>query len=52
VEPQITQNTQMDSDSIRLAQYLNYLPVTGQHLCLLLDFGRPRLETKRIVLAL
>ena len=39
-------------DEIRRAQCLNYLKATGFHLCLLLDFGKPRLEIKRIVLAL
>ena len=39
-------------DEIHLAQCLNYLKVTGLHLCLLLNFGKPRLEIKRIVLAL
>jgi GxxExxY protein len=39
-------------DEIHRAQCLNYLKATGLHLCLLLNFGRPRLEIKRIVLAL
>jgi PD-(D/E)XK nuclease superfamily len=39
-------------DEIHLAQCLNYLKATGLHLCLLLYFGKPRLEIKRIVLAL
>jgi GxxExxY protein len=39
-------------DEIHLAQCLNYLKATGLHLCLLLNFGKPRLEIKRIVLAL
>ena len=39
-------------DDIHLAQCLNYLKATGLHLCLLLNFGKPRLEIKRIVLAL
>jgi GxxExxY protein len=34
------------------AQCLNYLRATGLHLCLLLNFGNPRLEIKRIVLDL
>jgi GxxExxY protein len=34
------------------AQCLNYLKATGLHLCMLLNFGKPRLEIKRIVLAL
>ena len=39
-------------DEIQLAQCLNYLKATGLHLCLLLNFGKPRLEIKRIVLDL
>ena len=31
------------------AQCLNYLKATGMPLCLLLNFGRPRLEIKRLV---
>jgi GxxExxY protein len=42
----------MAIDAIHLAQCLNYLKATGLHLCLLLNFGKPRLEIKRIVLAL
>ena len=30
------------------AQCVNYLKATGLHLCLLLNFGNPRLEIKRI----
>ena len=36
-------------DDIHRAQCLNYLRATGLHLCLLLNFGKPRLEIKRIV---
>ncbi len=36
-------------DAIHLALGLNYLKATGLHLCLLLNFGRSRLEIKRIV---
>jgi GxxExxY protein len=39
-------------DEIHRAQCLNYLKATGLHLCLLLNFGKPRLEIKRIVLDL
>jgi GxxExxY protein len=39
-------------DEVHQAQCLNYLKATGLHLCLLLNFGKPRLEIKRIVLAL
>ena len=36
-------------DDIHRAQCLNYLKATGLNLCLLLNFGRPRLEIKRMV---
>jgi len=36
-------------DSIHLAQCLNYLKATDLRLCLLLNFGKPRLEIKRVV---
>lgn len=39
-------------DEIHRAQCLNYLKATGLHLCLLLNFGKPRLEIKRMVLDL
>ena len=39
-------------DEIHRAQCLNYLKASGLHLCLLLDFGKPRLEIKRTVLDL
>ena len=39
-------------DEIHRAQCLNYLQAAGLHLCLLLNFGKPRLGIKRIVLAL
>jgi GxxExxY protein len=39
-------------DEIHLAQCLNYLKAAGLHLCLLLNFGKPRLEIKRVVLGL
>jgi GxxExxY protein len=35
-------------DDIHRAQCLNYLKATGLHLCLLMNFGRTRLEVKRI----
>jgi GxxExxY protein len=34
------------------AQCLNYLKATGLRLCLLLNFGTPRMEIKRVVLRL
>ena len=73
MEPQSTQNTQMDNvadrvdllskqiiilvelkvtkgvDQIHQAQCLNYLKAAGLPLCLLLNFGSPRLEIKRFV---
>jgi GxxExxY protein len=37
-------------DEIHFAQCLNYLKATGLKICLLLNFGKPRVEVKRIVL--
>ena len=37
-------------DDAHLAQCLNYLKATGRPLCLLLNFGTPRVEVKRVVL--
>jgi len=34
---------------VHLAQCLNYLKATGLRLCLLLNFGKPRVEVKRVV---
>jgi GxxExxY protein len=39
-------------DDSHRAQCLNYLKATGLKLCLLINFGAPRLEVKRIVLGL
>ena len=36
-------------DELHMAQCLNYLKATGLHLCLLLNFGTPRIQIKRIV---
>ena len=41
----------LHEDEIHRAQCLNYLKATAVYLCLLLNFGKPRLEIKRIVLA-
>jgi GxxExxY protein len=35
-------------DDAHRAQCTNYLKATGLHLCLLLNFGKPRLEIKRV----
>ncbi|HEX5397580.1 MAG TPA: GxxExxY protein [Verrucomicrobiae bacterium] len=37
-------------DEIHLAQCLNYLKATGLRVCLLINFGAPRVEIKRIML--
>lgn len=37
-------------DNVHVAQCLNYLKGTGMPICLLLNFGSPRLEIKRLVL--
>jgi GxxExxY protein len=36
-------------DAIHKAQCMNYLTATGLWLCLLLNFGNPRMEIKRLV---
>jgi GxxExxY protein len=35
-------------DEIHLAQCLNYLKATSLPLCLLINFGKPRVEVKRV----
>ena len=37
-------------DEVHAAQCMNYLKATGFRVCLLLNFGKPRVEVKRIVL--
>jgi GxxExxY protein len=39
-------------DGVHRAQCVNYLRATGLHLCLLMNFGRPRLEVRRVVMDL
>ncbi len=36
-------------DDVHLAQCLNYLKATGLRVCLLLNFGQPRVQVKRVV---
>ena len=36
-------------DEIHMAQCLNYLKATGMKMCLLLNFGKPKIDIKRIV---
>jgi GxxExxY protein len=38
-----------DLDEIHMAQCLNYLKATGIQVCLLINFGAPKVEIKRIV---
>jgi len=35
-------------DNVHLAQCLNYLKATSLRICLLMNFGRPRIEVRRI----
>ena len=37
-------------DDVHRAQCLNYMKATGLHVCLLLNFAKPRVEVKRLVL--
>ena len=37
-------------DDVHSAQCMNYLKATGLKVCLLVNFGRPRVDIKRIVL--
>ncbi len=39
-------------DRIHLAQCLNYQKATNLKICLMINFGHPRLEIKRVVLDL
>ncbi len=36
-------------DDIHFAQCMNYLKATGIRVCLLINFGKPRVEIKRVV---
>ena len=37
-------------DDVHSAQCLNYLKATGLKICLLVNFGRPRVDIRRLVL--
>lgn len=37
-------------DDVHLAQCLNYLKATGLQVCLLINFGNPKVEVRRVVL--
>jgi GxxExxY protein len=37
-------------DEVHKAQCLNYLKATGLKICLLINFGNPRVEVKRLIL--
>ncbi len=39
-------------DEIHMAQCINYLKATGLHICLLINFGKPQVDIKRIVRSL
>lgn len=39
-----------DLDDVHLAQCLNYLKATGFHICLLINFAKPRIDIRRVVL--
>ena len=46
----IETKTVKNLDDIHKAQCLNYLKATGLKICLLINFGNPRVEIKRLVL--
>lgn len=39
-----------DLDEIHLAQCLNYLKATGLPVCLLMNFGRPKIQIRRLMM--
>lgn len=39
-----------DLDEIHLAQCLNYLKATGLKVCLLMNFGRPKIQIRRLMM--
>ncbi len=36
-------------EDVHLAQCMNYLKATGHQLCLLINFGKPRVELRRVI---
>ena len=36
-------------DNIHMAQCMNYLKATGMKICLLINFGKPKIQIKRII---
>jgi GxxExxY protein len=36
-------------DEVHMAQCLNYLKATGLKICLLINFGAPKVQVKRVV---
>jgi GxxExxY protein len=36
-------------DNVHMAQCMNYLKATGLTVCLLINFGTPRIEVKRVL---
>ncbi|MFC1762315.1 GxxExxY protein [Planctomycetota bacterium] len=43
---------QQNLSAAHMAQCMNYLKATGLKICLLINFGKPRVEVKRVVLGL
>ena len=39
-----------DLDDVHLAQCLNYLKATGLKVCLLMNFGRPKVQIRRLMM--
>jgi GxxExxY protein len=39
-----------DLDDLHLAQCLNYLKATGLKVCLLMNFGRPKIQIRRLMM--
>ena len=41
--------TVRELDNVHMAQCMNYLKATGMKICLLINFGKPKVQIKRIV---